>query len=35
MYEILEINESKINDLYKIEENYFNDFKAKDILPED
>lgn len=33
MYEILEINESKIKDLYKIEENYFNDFKAKDILP--
>lgn len=33
MYEILEINESKIKDLYKIEKNYFNDFKAKDILP--
>lgn len=33
MYEIIETTKEKIDDLYKIEENYFNDFKAKDILP--
>lgn len=33
MYEVIKIGEEKIEELYKIEENYFNDFKAKDILP--
>lgn len=33
MYEVIKISEEKIEELYKIEENYFNDFKAKDILP--
>lgn len=33
MYEIIETTTEKINDLFNIEENYFNDFKAKDILP--
>ena len=33
MYEVIKIDEEKIKELYKIEENYFNDFKSKDIKP--
>lgn len=33
MYEVIKIDEEKIKELFKIEENYFNDFKSKDIKP--
>lgn len=33
MYEVIKVDEEKIKELYKIEENYFNDFKSKDIKP--